>query len=428
MNTAGTSAEPRYCGKSTTLALQNFPPSGRRLCDAPAFIAGYARVKSAAAKANAELGVLDPAIAAAIGAAASEVATGAYLAEFRIPLVQGGAGTSTNMNLNEVLACRAEELLAETGNAARVHPNDHVNRSQSTNDTYPTAMAITLLDAGDAALASLDHLASSLQDAARIHQDLERLGRTHLRDAVSLTVGDSHSAHAAAVKRTRAGLAAALKNLSRLPLGGTVLGSGIGAPKGYARVAVAHLSCLTGRDLTLADNLFDAMANADQYASLAAGCTAAAMVMAKIANDLRFLSSGPQSGISEVALPALQPGSSIMPGKVNPVIPEYVLQLSFRVRGCAHTVEAAVAASELELNVMKPVILDALLTALGDLTVAGHAFADKCIDGLAWDESVLAGNIANSVGPYVELATEAGYDLATEAARAQGPCLGTPLR
>jgi aspartate ammonia-lyase len=428
MNDAGDPARLRYCGKSTTLALENFPPSGRRLRDAPTFIAGYARVKGAAAAANAELGVIDPAVAAAIVAAAAEVAGGEHLDEFRLPLVQGGAGTSTNMNLNEVLASRAEEILAEAGNATHVHPNDHVNRSQSTNDTYPTAMAITLLDAGDAALASLDHLAGSLREAARSHQDLERLGRTHLRDAVSLTVGDCHSAHAAAVVRTREGLAEALMNLRRLPLGGTVLGSGIGAPEGFALAAVTHLSRLTGRDLSVMDNLFDAMANADQYASLAAGCTAAAMVMAKIANDLRFLSSGPQSGISEVALPELQPGSSIMPGKVNPVIPEYVLQLSFRVRGCAHTVEAAVAASELELNVMKPVILDALLTAFGDLAVAGHVFAEKCIDGLAWNEGVLAGNIANSVGPYVELATEAGYDLATAAARAPESSLAAPRR
>jgi aspartate ammonia-lyase len=406
-----------YYGKNTALALRNFPACGRSVGQAPAFVANYARVKAAAALANAELGILDAPLADAIVAAATEVADGAMSDQFPLPLVQGGAGTSTNMNVNEVIAARAEELLAAGGTRVAVHPNDHVNRSQSTNDTYPTAVALTLLDAGDETLEALDVLAASLTAAARANRDVERLGRTHLRDAVPLSAGDGHAAHAAAVRRTRSSMTISLERFRTLPLGGTVLGSGIGAPEGYAAVAVEHLSRLTGRDLVQADNLYDAMANTDPYVLLAASCTTAALAMAKIANDLRFLSSGPHSGICELELPELQPGSSIMPGKVNPVIPEYVLQLSFRVRGCAHTVEAAVAAGELELNVMKPVIFDALLTALDDLRVAALAFAEKCIDGITWRQEVLAQHSGASVGRFVEMAASEGYDLATQAAR-----------
>jgi aspartate ammonia-lyase len=409
-----------YYGKSTALAVRNFPACGRGLAETHAFLANYARVKAAAALANAELGALEPDVAEAIVAACAEVAAGGLHDQFPLPLVQGGAGTSTNMAVNEVLAARAEELLAESGAPVPVHPNDHVNRSQSTNDTYPTAVALTLLDAGDEVLTALDILIESLLAAARRYRNVQRLGRTHLRDAVPLSAGDGHAAHAEAVRRTRSSLVFSLERFRTLPLGGTVLGSGIGAPEGYAALAVERLGELTDRELAPAGNLYDAMANADPYVLLAGSCTSAALAMAKVANDLRFLSSGPRSGICELELPELQPGSSIMPGKVNPVIPEYVLQLSFRVRGCAHTVEAAVAAGELELNVMKPVIFDALLTALGDLRVAALAFAEKCIDGVTWREEVLAEHSAASVGRFVELATEAGYDHATQAARQSG--------
>jgi aspartate ammonia-lyase len=405
-----TTADRALYGKHTRLATENFGVRGARLGDVSELLSAYAHVKAAAALANLELGALDDARAHALVAAADEVVTGAHREQFPTPLVQGGGGTSTNMNINEVLAARAAELLAAAGQSGQVHPNDHANRSQSTNDTYPTAMALALLDLSAPALNRLEALAATLEAKAAEYGDLERLGRTCLQDAVPLTIRETHRAQAAAVRRTRGGLAAALEALSSVPLGATVIGTGVGAPDGFASVAVGHLAARTGRDLRVAADPFDALAHLDPYASVAAAAARAAIVLAKIAADLRLLSSGPRAGIGELELPARQPGSSIMPGKVNPVIPELVIQLSFRIRGAAHTVEMAVAAGELELNIMEPVILDALRAALIDLADAAAALGDKCVAEMSWNRETVREHLDGSRADLVTRATQVGYD------------------
>ncbi|KAB8164508.1 aspartate ammonia-lyase [Streptomyces sp. 3MP-14] len=408
---------PLY-GEQTRLALANFPGRGRRFGDVPEFVRAYALTKAAAALANVRLGVLDEERGDAIVRAAREAAEGRHAAQFPTALVQGGGGTSTNMNVNEVLAARAGQLLAARGSATVVHPNDHVNRSQSTNDTYPTAMALALRELAGPALAALERLEVSLAAKAAEFDAVRRLGRTCLQDAVPLTVGQTHRAQAAAVRRNREALRESVEALRAVPLGGTAVGSGVGAPAGFTAAALARLAALTGRDVIPADDFFDALAHLDPYAAIADACARTGEVMAKIAGDLRLLSSGPVGGLGEVTLPARQAGSSIMPGKVNPVIPELVMQLGYRVRGAASTVHLAVAAGELELNIMEPVILDALVTALGDVADAADTFAVGCVDGLRWNEEALARNLRGSLQGLVETAGSEGYEQATRAARA----------
>lgn len=416
MTTPPTDSAVLY-GQQTRLALSNFPDDGRRLSDVPQFLRAYAMVKAGAAAANVELGVLDPAIGAAIEQAAQEVADGLHPAQFPTALVQGGGGTSTNMNLNEVLATRATQLLdstAASGKAPVVHPNDHVNRSQSTNDSYPSAMAMALHELAQPAGQALEMLEAALLAKAEQFDDLQRLGRTCLQDAVPLTVGQTHRAQAAALRRHRRDLAAAATHLTALPLGATAVGTGVGAPQGYPALAVAHLCRLTGSDYSVAEDFFDDLAHLDPYLTLAAAIVRPAITMAKIAADLRLLSSGPTGGLGEVDLPARQAGSSIMPGKINPVIPELVMQLSYRIRGAAHTVEMAVAAGELELNIMEPVILDALVGALADLTSTATTFAEKCINGMSWNQEGVRRNLNGSLQSLVEDATAHGYQQATQ--------------
>lgn len=409
--------QPTLFGQQTRLALSNFPDDGRRLSDVPQFLRAYAMVKAAAAAANVELGVLDASIGAAIGEAAREVAEGMHTAQFPTALVQGGGGTSTNMNLNEVLATRAAQLLdssASAGVAPIVHPNDHVNRSQSTNDTYPSAMAMAVYQLTQPAVQALSVLEEALLAKAEQFDDLQRLGRTCLQDAVPLTVGQTHRAQATALHRHRRDLTAAAAHLTALPLGATAVGTGVGAPDGYPDRAVSHLCRLTGSEYSVAENFFDDLAHLDPYLTLAGAIVRPAITMAKIAADLRLLSSGPAGGLGEINLPARQAGSSIMPGKINPVIPELVMQLSYRIRGAAHTVEMAVAVGELELNIMEPVILDALVGALADLTASATSFAEKCIIGMTWNEDGVRRNLSGSLQSLIEDATAYGYQQATQ--------------
>lgn len=399
-------------GRQTELGIANFGPGRRRFGDVPALVRNYAAVKSAAAQANAEIGVLDPSIADAIVKATREIADGQHDEQFATALVLGGGGTTTNMNVNEVIAARASQIAGQP-----VHPNDHVNASQSTNDTYPTAMALTVLELAGPALAAAYRLVLAFEAKGREYADTVRLGRTCLQDAVTLTVGQTHRSHATALRRTIDGLRTAVTELTAVPLGATVLGSEIGAPEGYRELAVSGLAELTGRPLTSNDDLFDALAHLDPYAAIASAGARVAITMAKIAADLRLLSSGPGGGIAEVTLPAVQAGSSIMPGKINPAIPEYVMQLSYRIRGASHTVEAAVAAGELELNIMEPVIVDALIDILDDLASSATVFAERCVTGLTWDGARLQSNADAGFDRWVTLAAEEGYDVATQHVR-----------
>lgn len=408
-------------GRQTELGVASFGPGRRRLADVPALIRSYARVKAAAARANGALGVLEPEVAQAIDAAAREVAAGRLDDQFPTALVLGGGGTTTNMNLNEVIAARATRLADRP-----IHPNDHVNASQSTNDTYPTAMALTIRELSAQPLAALETLARAFEEKAAEYADTVRLGRTCLQDAVTLTVGETHRSHATAIRRTARGVRAAVEELRAVPIGATVLGTGIGAPAGYRELAVAELRGLCGDDLLLpSSDPYDALAHLDPYAAIAQAAVRAALVVAKIAGDLRLLSSGPVGGIAEVGLPAVQAGSSIMPGKVNPAIPEYAMQLSYRVRGAAHTVEAAVGAGELELNIMEPVIVDALIDIFEDLASAAQVLAERCVTGLTWDGPRLHANVSGAFDRWVAMAAEDGYDSATaEVRRARAATTG----
>jgi aspartate ammonia-lyase len=401
-------------GIHSARAVANFALGGPTLGDRPVLLAALARVKIAAARANAALGVLAAPLADAIVAAAREVAEGRWADAFPVPLLQGGGGTSLNMNVNEVLANRANEILGGARGSYRpVHPNDHVNRSQSTNDVVPTALSLAALHTGGSTVAGLDHLRATLERKAAEWGGVERLGRTCLQDALPLTVGATHRAQAHALARTTAGLRASLDALREVPLGATAVGTGFGAPEGYRARAVALLADESGELLRPCEDPFDALAHLDPYLAVAHALERAVLAAAKLAADLRLLSSGPVGGIGEVELPAVQAGSSAMPGKVNPVVPELVLQVSYDVRGTVATVEAAVAAGELELNVMEPVLAYRLLDALDSAGACARLFADRCVAGLRWRADVVADHLRGSLAGRVERAATEGYDAAS---------------
>ncbi|GAA0521548.1 aspartate ammonia-lyase [Saccharopolyspora subtropica] len=407
-----TTPRDQLYGLQTELGVENFPVRGRTFGDVVPFVRNYARVKLAAARVNHASGVLDQARCDAIVTACQEIIAGEHADQFPTPLVHGGGGTTANMNVNEVIATRASAIAGIT-----VHPNDHVNASQSTNDTYPTAMALTILELVEAPVAALRELSAAFERKAVEFDQTPHLGRTCLQDAVAVTAGDTHRGHAAAISRVAAGLADAAAGLSAVPIGATAIGTGIGAPAGFGERCAEMLAALTGRRITSAENRYDSLAHLDPYAEIAAAGTRAAITIAKIAADLRILSSGPHGGFGDLTIPAVQAGSSIMPAKVNPVIPEYVMQLSYRVRGQSHTVDCAVAAGELELNVMEPVILDALTTIFDDIAAAADTFARRCVDGLAWNGVHRERNLTGALDQWVELSAAEGYETATSRRR-----------
>jgi aspartate ammonia-lyase len=403
-------------GAHTARALNNFSVSGEAVRQRPELVAAFGRIKAAAAAANAACGVLDDGIAAAIQDAAREVAHGDHDDQFPIDLVHGGGGTAVHMNANEVIANLANERLGgRRGHYHPVHPNDHVNRSQSTNDVFPTALALATVVVGRRAIDGLEGLAATFLAKASDGDSVERLGRTCLQDAVPLTVAQTHTAQAHAITRTAAALGRSLDVLLAVPLGATAIGTGIGSPPGYRELALEFLAEEAGLPVRGSDDLFDALANLDSYVDVAAQVVRASLVMAKIAADLRFLASGPAG---ELRLPAVQVGSSIMPGKSNPVIPELVMQVSYEARGMATVVEAAVAAGELELNAMEPVIARHLLGSLHDVGRVAEIFAERCIAGLQWNEPALRAHLATSLADIVESAAELGYSRVSGLAKA----------
>ncbi len=396
-------------GANTARALENFGAEGvTTVADQEPLLRALIQVKIAAAWANLELGALSGDVAEAIIAAGREVLEGRWLDQFPLNLLQGGGGTSTNMNVNEVLATRASQLLI--GEGTRVHPNDHVNRSQSTNDVYPTALALAVLDAGATAVADAEHLQAVLAERAEAFRGLERLGRTCLRDALPVTIDATFRAHAYGVGRTAGALKVALSAMRQLPLGATAVGTGAGAPDGYGELILTVLSEETGLRLEPAADHHDALANLDPLLAVAGALERTMVVAAKIAQDFRFLYSGPVGGIGELELPVVQPGSSMMPGKANPVIPEFVIQTSFAVRGARHAIECAVAAGELELNVMEPVIAKTLLEAFSDSGRALRTFADRCVSGLEWNREVTKAHLTGSLLDAVGEVADAGWD------------------
>ncbi|WP_406061753.1 class II fumarate hydratase [Streptomyces sp. NBC_01077] len=362
----------------TQRAVENFPVSGQRL--ERAHIEALARIKAAAAQVNAELGVIDRDRAEAIASAAAEVAEGRWDEHFPVDVFQTGSGTSSNMNTNEVIATLATERLPE---GREVHPNDHVNASQSSNDVFPSSIHIAATGAVTRDLIpALDHLAASLERKSAEFASVVKSGRTHLMDATPVTLGQEFGGYAAQVRYGVERLRSALPRLAELPLGGTAVGTGINTPAGFSAAVIAEVARATGLPLTEARDHFEAQGARDALVETSGQLRTVAVSLTKIANDLRWMASGPRTGLAEINLPDLQPGSSIMPGKVNPVIPEAVLMVAAQVTGNDTTVAVAGAAGNFELNVMLPVMAKNLLESVRLLANASRLLADRTVDGI----------------------------------------------
>ncbi len=418
-----------YYGAHTARALVNFPITGETLADRPHLVAALATVKEAAARANAEVGALSPERAAAIGQACAEIRGGRLHDQFVVDLIQGGAGTSTNMNANEVIANRALELLGHArGEYTELHPLDHVNLGQSTNDVYPTAVKLALDRHLAELLSALAGLREAFADKATEFADVLKMGRTQLQDAVPMTLGQEFGAFAATLGEDEQRLAEARLLLHELNLGGTAIGTGLNARPGYRERAVAHLRELTGiATLVSAPDLIEATQDVGVFVQLSGVLKRVAVKMSKICNDLRLLSSGPQAGFGELELPARQAGSSIMPGKVNPVIPEAVNQIAFEIIGHDVTITLAAEGGQLQLNAFEPIIARALTAGLDHLTAGTRVLAEHCVRGITARRERLADLVATSTGLVTALSPALGYEtacgLALEAHQTGRPAL-----
>ena len=393
----------------TQRAVQNFPISGLRPWRA--FVWSMAAIKRAAAVVNRDLGLLDPETAAAIIAAADEVVTGKWDAEFVVDPFQAGAGTSHNMNANEVIANRANQIMGFDLDATDkpVHPNDHVNMAQSTNDTIPTAIRLGCLWRADELFTACSGLSDALRGKADEFDDVVKSGRTHLQDAVPVRLGQEFGGYARAVERETDRIRRSLEGLRRLGIGGTATGTGLNAHPEYHRRMVAELASRTGLELHVSENLFEAMQSLADAADFSASMRTMAITLTRIANDIRLLSSGPSTGLDEIRLPAVQPGSSIMPGKVNPVMAEMLNQAMFHVQGCDTTVAVAAQAGQLELNVMMPVIAHNLFEMMQVMIGAVTAFTEKCVVGLEANREKAEGWLAKNAIVVTALNPVIGY-------------------
>ena len=405
-----------YYGVQTARAVENFPISGMR---APAdLVTATVLIKKAAAEANAALGRLDRDVASAIVSAAGEILTGALRDQFVVDVYQAGAGTSHNMNANEVLANRAGEILGEArGTYRRVHPNDHVNMGQSTNDVFPTATRLALLLGAAPLVASAHALVESLARKADEFAGVLKTGRTHLQDAVPITLGQEFSGYAECVRHGAEDVASASEQLAELNIGATAVGTGLNAGDDYRRAVVANLSRDTHLTLRPATNLFRVTQSMGDELAYTGALRRLAVEVGKVASDLRLLSMGPRAGLSEIALPAVQPGSSIMPGKVNPSVPEMVNQVCFQVMGCDATVAMAAEAGQLELNVMMPVIAWNSLHASTILREAMNVFRLRCVDGIVADRQRARDLLERSTAAATALSPYIGYAATAEIAK-----------
>jgi len=404
-------------GAQTQRAKENFPISGRGL--GRAFLRALGMVKAAAARANGEAGDLDDAVADAVARAAEEVAEGRWDEHFVVDVYQTGSGTSTHMNANEVIARRAGQLLDEAGHGVPVHPNDQVNFGQSSNDVIPTAMHVSArVEIEEALLPALRQLAEALREKAEEFDDVVKSGRTHLMDATPVRLGQEFGGYATQVERTVARIERAAAEIEEVALGGTATGTGINTRPDFARRTIARISERTGIDFREAEDHFEAQGAKDAVVSVSGALNTAAVGLLKIADDIRWLSSGPTSGIHEIRLPAVQPGSSIMPGKVNPVLAEALMMVCARVAGNHTTITLAGGRGNFELNVMMPVMAQALLESIELLANASRAFADRCVRGIEANaeraRELLEKNpsVATALNPYI------GYDAASEVAKA----------
>ena len=409
--------ENAYYGSQTQRAVDNFPISGLRLPSA--FIHALALVKKCAARVNDTLGLLDAKLAPAIAHAAQEVMEGRFDDQFVVDIFQTGSGTSTNMNLNEVLASRANEIITgKKGGRSPVHPNDHVNLGQSSNDVIPSVIHIAALTlVHNRLIPSLELLNEKLAAKSREFEDVKKLGRTHLQDAVPLFLGQEFSGYARQIELGVERIRAVESRLAELALGGTAVGSGLNAHPDFAPKVITLISKHTGLPFTEAVNHFEAQAAQDAAVETSGALKTLAVSLVKIANDIRWLASGPRSGIGEITIPSLQPGSSIMPGKVNPVIPEAVIQVAAQVMGNDTTITMGGQAGNFELNVMLPVIAYNLLQSINLLASVSKSFSEKCIAGITANRDTCAGYIEKSLALVTGLVPKIGYDKAAALAK-----------
>ena len=415
-----------YYGIQTVRAAENFPISGLRAH--PDLVSATVLIKKAAARANVALGRLDAAVGDAIVGAADEILGGALRDQFIVDVYQAGAGTSHNMNANEVLANRAAELLGGTrGDYTRVHPNDHVNMGQSTNDVFPTATRLALLLGQPPLLTAARRLAASLEQKAAAFEPVMKVGRTHLQDAVPMTLGQEFGGYAACISRGADDVEHAAGQLFELNLGATAVGTGLNAGADYTARAVAELAGFTGLPLVPAANRFRVTQSMGDVLAYSSAMRRLAVELTKIASDLRLLSMGPRAGLGEVALPAVQPGSSIMPGKVNPSIPEMVNQVCYQVIGCDTTVCIAAEAGQLELNVMMPVLAWNALHASTILRNAIDALRLRCVDGIEADAARCRELLERSTAVATALSPYIGYARTAEIAK-ESVRTGRPIR
>ncbi|MFC7375979.1 aspartate ammonia-lyase [Brachybacterium sp. GCM10030267] len=406
-----------YYGIQTLRARENFHITGVPLSHFPRLIEALAQVKRAAARANNQLGALDDERAAAIEQACAEIVDGALHEHFVVDMIQGGAGTSTNMNANEVIANRALEILGrQRGEYDRLHPNNHVNLGQSTNDVYPTAVRLAMMLSFPALADAMDSLIGTLRSKGEEFSSVLKVGRTQMQDAVPMTVGQEFNGWATTIAEDVERLTRTATLFQEINLGATAIGTGITSDPGYAQLATQELAELTGVPFTVSADLVEATSDTGAFVTFSGVLKRIAVKISKICNDLRLLSSGPRAGLAEIILPAVQPGSSIMPGKVNPVIPEVVNQVAFEVIGNDLTVTFAAEGGQLQLNAFEPVICFNILESTRIMIRAMNTLADRCIAGITLNEHVLDSYLRRSIGVITALVPVIGYAAATDVA------------
>ncbi|UPJ17098.1 aspartate ammonia-lyase [Bacillus cereus] len=405
-----------YYGVQTLRAVENFPITGYRIH--PSLITAMAIVKKAAALANIDTGYLAKDIGHEIAEAAQEIVDGKFHDQFIVDPIQGGAGTSINMNTNEVIANRALERIGyEKGEYAKISPNTHVNMAQSTNDAFPTGIHIATLMMLEELLITMEELHSAFRKKAKEFDHVIKMGRTHLQDAVPIRLGQEFEAYSRVLERDIKRIKQSRQHLYEVNMGATAVGTGLNANPTYIEQVVKHLRTFSGFPLVGAEHLVDATQNTDAYTEVSAALKVCMMNMSKIANDLRIMASGPRVGLAEIQLPARQPGSSIMPGKVNPVMAEVINQVAFQVIGNDHTICLASEAGQLELNVMEPVLVFNLIQSISIMNNGFRVFREYCIEGITANEELLKQYVEKSVGIITAVNPHIGYEAASRIAR-----------
>ncbi|MEW9108480.1 MAG: aspartate ammonia-lyase [Cytobacillus gottheilii] len=415
-----------YYGVQTLRAVENFPITGYRIH--PELIRAMAMVKKAAAMANMDVKQLYSGIGNAIVQAADEMIEGQWHEQVIVDPIQGGAGTSINMNINEVLANRAIELLGEEkGNYFHCSPNTHVNMSQSTNDSFPTAMHIAILSLLEQLIITMEKMQTVFLEKGKEFNHVIKMGRTHLQDAVPIRLGQEFEAYSRVIGRDIKRIKQSRQHLYELNMGATAVGTGLNALPRYIELVVQYLADISGMPFKGAEHLVDATQNTDSYTEVSAALKICMTNMSKIANDLRLMASGPRAGLGEITLPARQPGSSIMPGKVNPVMPELINQVAFQVIGNDHTISLASEAGQLELNVMEPVLIFNLLQSISIMKNAFTSFTEHCVKGIEANEARLKEYVEKSAGIITAVNPHLGYEVAARIAR-EAILNGTSIR